>query len=264
MAITGISNYGNVYEGTYSPRQKKESETAKPGSRTEVENSAKREEAVRKTGNEEYLKTIQSQVSAVTLETGMGLNMRKDRKMGTITINPALLEKMQNDSEAEKKYTQLIKDIERAEKTVTAYYNALGGVVERSSHWYIDEDGKYCHFGYVRRDDRLNKKLREEAKKNTEELIARTREKAAEKKEALRETLEKKAEEKKAEEKKAEQDKSGNVEKLLADKLEGGKDGTVLLYSEDIEEIIEAVKKEERAGGNTVEEVVGANLDRRV
>lgn len=147
-----------------------------------------------KCGNEEYLKSLQKKVPYVKLETGFALNMKKDKRAGVITVNPELLKKMQNDPEAAKKYTQTLKDIERAEKTGDAYYNGLGGVVERTSHWYVDEEGNFSHFAYTRRDDRLNKKIRREAQEKSEELIEKNREKAVEarkkRKEALTEKLE--------------------------------------------------------------------------
>lgn len=200
MAITGVGNYGNVYEGIYDIH-KKEADVSgqKRNSETSgVKAEAKKEDEAGRTGNtkgavssRKYLSRLQEKVSYVTLETGYGLNTKRDNKIGTITINPKLLEKMQSDPEAEKKYTQLFKDIERAEKTVAAYYNALGGCVERSSHWYIDENGKYCHFGYVRRDDKLNKKLREETQKNVEKQIEKCRESNRRNAEQLKAQMEK-------------------------------------------------------------------------
>lgn len=180
MAVTGI---GNAYGGIY----------------TEAVN--KQAEASGKVSNEEYLKTLQKKVPYVKLETGFALNMKKDKR-AAITVNPKLLEKMQNDPEAAKKYTQTLKDIERAEKTGDAYYNALGGVVERTSHWYVDENGNFSHFAYTRRDDKLNKKIRKETQEKAEELIEKTREKAVKaRKEQQKETV-KKLEEKRVEEKK--------------------------------------------------------------
>lgn len=194
MAVKGIgSSYSNVYEGAYDVPARK----AAAREKTQGTAATKREiEVGRKQDRKEYLKGLQRQVSDVTLETGSALNMKRDNKMGTVTINPKLLEKMQNDPEAEKKYTQLIKDIERAEQTATAYYNSMGGCVERSSHWYIDENGQYTHFAYTRRDDRLNKKLRKEARENAERLVEKNRERAIEKRKKLKETLEKRLEEK--------------------------------------------------------------------
>ena len=140
------------------------------------------------------------------LEIGSALSMQKDKRAGVITVNPKLLEKMQKDPEAAAQYTQKLKDIERAERTANAYYNSLGGVVERTSHWYVDEEGNHYHFAYTRRDDRLNKKIQEETKKNTEKHIEKTRKKAREKAEKLKEQLEKKAEETKEKEKDHETD----------------------------------------------------------
>ena len=184
------------------------------------------------------------------LEAGFGLSMERDNRRGVLTVNPKLLEKMQNDPEAEKKYTQLMKDIERAEKTVDAYYNALGGCVERTSHTYIDENGKYYHFAYTRRDDRLNKRLRQEAEENAEKLIEKTREKAKEKKKEENTSVPEK------------------VEQLLDKKLEESKDGSLLLYQTDLEMILDAIKEEAGAADlgktETAGTKVGANLDLQV
>lgn len=217
MAISGVGDYGNVYGSMYASRQKGTEALGKSG--TSEASEAKAED------RKGYLSRLQNKVTDVTLETGTVLNMKKDNKIGTLTIHPELLEKMKNDTEAEKKYTQLIKDIERAEQTVGAYYNAIGGVVEHSSHWYIDENGKYCHFGYVRRDDKLSKRLREEAWKNAQERIERTRENTRRRAEELTDSLERKAEE--AREKGKQQEKEGEAKqsgrKPEAMKAEGTK-----------------------------------------
>lgn len=174
MAITSTGIYNNAYEGV-SILQKKET--------------------TKETSNEEYLRGLQKQVPYVTLEVGSALSMQRDKRAGVITVNPKLLEKMKSDPEAAAQYTQKLKDIERAERTVNAYYNSLGGCVERTSHWYVDEEGNHHHFAIIRRDDRFNKKIREEAKKNMEEHIEKTRKKAREKAEELEEKLDEKAEE---------------------------------------------------------------------
>lgn len=198
MAITGIGgNYnGSVYESAYAAQKSVAAQKAEAGKINET--SEVKAEAAKKSSNEEYLKQLQKQTSYITLQIGYGLNTKKDNKVGVVTINPRLLEEMQNNPESEKKYTQTIKDIERAEKTVSAYYDALGGCVEHTSHWYIDENGKYYHFGYVYRDDKLNKRLREEAQKNAEERIEKTRENVRERAEQLAERLEEKAKTKEA------------------------------------------------------------------
>ena len=37
--------------------------------------------------------------------------------------------------------SQRLKDIQRAESAVSSYYNSLGGVTERTSHWQVDDNG---------------------------------------------------------------------------------------------------------------------------
>ena len=70
-----------------------------------------------------------------------------------------------------------LKDIQSAEKAVGSYYNSLGGETRRTSHWHVDDNGNVSHFAYVRRDDKLNEKLREEAEENAQKLIEKNREK---------------------------------------------------------------------------------------
>lgn len=272
MAISSVSNYGAMYESTYALR-KKEADACGQGRSKEAgateagrKNRTSVEERTRTESNQEYLKGLQKKAPYMNLELGTGLSMNRDKRAGVLTINPKLLEKMQNDPEAEKKYTQLVKDIERAEKTGDAYYNALGGVVERTSHWYIDENGKYYHFAYTRRDDKLNKKIRQEAKENAEKLIEKTREKARKKAKELKEQLETKAEEAREEEAKAEGAKEENknqkpseniqtpkdvvaecVEQLLTEKLENSENGEICLNEEDMQPIMEAIREEDAA-----------------
>lgn len=56
---------------------------------------------------------------------------------------------------------QRLKDIQRAESAVSSYHNSLGGVMERTSHWHVDGNGNVSHYAHVRREDKLNEKLRE-------------------------------------------------------------------------------------------------------
>ena len=240
----------------------------------------------------EYMSELAKLVPSMECRVGNGFSSAK--KGRTLTINPKLLEKMQNDPEAEKQYTELIKNIEMAEKTVGAYYNAMGGYVERTSHWYIDENGKYTHFGYVRRDDKLNKKLREEAKKNAEKLVEKNREKVAEKRKRLEEAMKKRLEEKRkeaSEEKASEKEESKEiimneseslqepastvdgikqVVELLEEKHEKSMDGSVFFDTRDMQKIMDAVKGEEQEegqeGGQTAraagrDVTVGASVD---
>ena len=83
MAITGVSNYNSIYENIYAASGK---------------------EAVKKSSNEEYLKSLQKQVSYIKLQTGYGIDTNKDGKVNVVDVNPKLLEKMQNDPKAAKEY----------------------------------------------------------------------------------------------------------------------------------------------------------------
>lgn len=227
-------------------------------------------ESTKTQSTQDYLKALQKKVPYVELETGMSLSMKRDKR-SVIAVNPKLLEKMQNDPEAEKQYTQTLKDIERAEKTVDAYYNALGGVVERTSHWYVDENGKYYHFAYTRRDDKLNKKIREETKKNSEKLIEKTREKSRKKAKELKEKLEEKAEEakeEKAKEENKQQDSSVNTqapdaavmeaaEKMLSKKLEHSENGEIYLNETDMQPVMAAIRKAEDAAAESSARAAG-------
>ncbi|MDE7367339.1 MAG: hypothetical protein K2N24_08285 [Lachnospiraceae bacterium] len=261
MAISSVGNYGAMYENAYAS-QKKETGVSRQGRSGETAVTGKNsqtgtEESTKTQSTQEYLKGLQKKVPYVELETGWGLSMKRDKR-SAITVNPKLLEKMQNDPEAEKKYTQTLKDIERAEKIGDAYYNALGGVVERTSHWYVDENGKYYHFAYTRRDDKLNKKIREEAKKNTEELIEKTREKAREKRKELEERLAEKSEE-------AKDIVAERMEQMLTEKLEASENGEIYLDEKDMEPVMEAIREEENASSaGTGRNESGTKVDLKV
>lgn len=254
MTITGVNNYGNAFENTYvSQKREQRNETddleISEGKKTETIRDTKETKDI---SNQNYLAKLQEKVPCLELEQGFGLSTKRDNRT-TLMIHPKLLEKMQNDSEAEKKYTQTIKDIERAERTATAYYNALGGCVERTSHWYMDENGNYCHFAYTRRDDKLNEKLREEAKENAEKQIEKNRENARKKAKQLAEKLEEKA------------------EKQLLKKIESAENREVILNEDKSRIIVETIKEvkeqseKESPGSETADKKrAGSNVDIKI
>lgn len=115
----------------------------------------------------------------------------------------------------------------------------MQGFTTKISHWYIDENGKASHFGYHVREDKLSPKLREKRRKNAENLIERTKEKAAKKKEELDKVLEEK--------KTVQEDEnlcSDKVEKLIKEKINNSKSGIIYFDNEDIESIMNAVKEQ--------------------
>lgn len=153
----------------------------------------------------------------------------------TLTVNPKLLEKMQNDLATEKEMKELIKGVE-AKNRIAESYNKMTGRTTVFSHDWIDANGKFHSFSQTIRKDELNEKLRKEAQENAEERIEKSREKARE-----------------------------NAEQLLEEKMAASKDGTIYLNDTDMKTIIEAAQEGD-AGKSTVKDQpqVGANLDLKI
>ena len=215
----------------------------------------------------EYADELAKLVPSVDFMVGNGCSSAKSGK--TLTINPKLLEKMQNDPEQAKETKELIRGVESAMNLIDSINKASGWTVVYK-HSYIDENGKYHSVGHYRNDFMLNMsdKLREERKKNSEKLLERAKEKAAEKKEKLEETLEEK-QAAEAEEVTAEKTEGGSAynkaEQLINEKMAASKDGTIYLSDADMKTIIEA-SQEEDAGKTTVKDQpqVGTNLDLKI
>ena len=238
-----------------------------------VANSVKKKDTENASGNSktkstvEYMKELEKLAPSVEFKVGNSYQTAKSGK--TLTINPQLLEKMQNDPEQVKETKELIRGVESATKLMDGIYKSSGwNVVYR--HSYIDENGKYCAIACVRNDFMLNMsdKLREERKKNSEELIEKTKEKAAEKEEKIEEALEEKKAadtEEGIAEKVEDRSAYNKAEQLLEEKMAASKDGTIYLNDTDMKTIIEAAQEED-AGKTIVKEQtqVGANLDLKI
>ena len=265
MAITGVGNYSSVYENTYALSRK---ETAKKEETKETAATQKNAETAKSGGNEEYLKNLQKQVPYIKLQTGYGLNTSNDSKVNVVSVNPKLLEKMQNDPQAAKEYTQRLKDVESATKWVDNFEKSMGYTAV-CRHGYVDENGNFSSFAVVVRKDEMNEKLRKEAQENAEERIEKSREKARENAEKLEEKAEEAKESEKSEEKKVVKEEGtatpNKAEKLLEEKMAASKDGTIYLDDTDMKTIIEAVQEED-AGKTTVKDQpqVGVNLDLKI
>lgn len=233
----------------------------------ETEKTQETAESSKSRSTTEYANELAKLVPSVDFKVGNGCSSAKSGK--TLTINPKLLEKMQNDPEQAKETKELIRGVESAMNLIDSINKASGWTVVYK-HSYIDENGKYHSVGHYRNDGmlKLSDKLREERKKNSEKLLERAKEKAAEKKEKLEETFEeKKAAE--AEEVTAEKTEGGSAynkaEQLINEKMAASKDGTIYLNDTDMKTIIEAAQEEE-AGKNVVKDQpqVGANLDLKI
>ena len=265
MAITGVGNYSSVYENTYALSRK---ETAKKEETKETAATQKNAETAKSGGNEEYLKNLQKQVPYIKLQTGYGLNTSNDSKVNVVSVNPKLLEKMQNDPQAAKEYTQRLKDVESATKWVDNFEKSMGYTAV-CRHGYVDENGNFSSFAVVVRKDEMNEKLRKEAQENAEERIEKSREKACENAEKLEEKAEEAKESEKSEEKKVVKEDGtatpNKAEQVINEKMAASKDGTIYLNDTDIRTIIEAAQEKD-AGKTTVKDQpqVGANLDLKI
>lgn len=211
----------------------------------------------------EYANELSKLVPSVDFKVGNSFSTAKNGK--TLTVNPKLLEKMQNDPETEKEMKELIKGVESAVNMLESVNKASGWTVVYK-HCYIDENGKCRSIAYLRNDFMLNMsdKLREERRENSEKLIEKTKEKAAEKKEELAETLEEKKEAKEddADGKVEEKSTPNKAKQLLNEKLAASKEGMIYLNDTDIRTMIEAAKEDHTGKANTKQQAsVGANLD---
>lgn len=255
MAMELTSNYGS-YTAQSMAGNSATSGTGKKETEKTAEKTAERAGSSKTKSTAEYANELAKLVPSVEFKLGTTFSSAKSGK--TLTVNPQLLEKMQNDPEKEKEMKELIKGVELAVNRLDSAMNAIGWSVV-FKHDYIDEDGKYRQICLVRNDFMLNMsdKLREERRKNSEKLIERSKEKAAEKKEELQEVLGEKQTEK--EDRKVVPDE---VTQLFKEKIAASKEGMVYLYDTDIRTILEAAKEEDEEKPAVKEAVrPGANLD---
>lgn len=254
MAMEITNNYSS-----YAAKGMAGNSAAGSTKKKETENTSETTGISKSKSTTEYANKLAKLVPSVEFRVGNACVSDKSGK--SLTVNPKLLEKMQNDPEKEKNMKDMIKGVESMSRLAESIAKATGWTIVYQ-HSYIDENGKYHCRMQTRNDFMLNMsdKLREERRKNSEKLIEKTKEKAAEKKEKLEETLE---------EKKAEKAEDGSAydkaEQLINEKMAASKDGTIYLNDTDIRTIIEAAQKD-NAGTATVKEQahVGANLDLKV
>ncbi len=139
-----------------------------------------------------YTKELEKLVPSVEFRIGnAGVSAQSGK---TLTVNPKLLEKMQNDPKTKKDMEDMIKGVESMTKLAESFTKASGWTTVYR-HSYIDENGKYHCIAQTRNDGmlKLSDELREERKKNSKELLEKSKEKAAEKREELQEAARKNA-----------------------------------------------------------------------
>ena len=275
MEITNnYSTYENIYATQKQQTEKKQAASGKETSETAA--AQKNSEA----GNDKaksvasYVKKLEKLVPSVEFRVGNACLSAQSGK--SLTVNPKLLEKMQNDPKTKKDMEDMIKGVESMSKLAENLAKASGWTIVYQ-HSYIDENGKY-HCRMQGRNDgmlKLSDKLREERRRNSEKLIEKSKEKAAEKEKELEgnkiETEEKKADE--------EQEKSGitivkentlleKAEQMILEKLENSEKGEIYLDDDDMQKVIEVAREQEekeavKKQGNHANPV-GANLDLQI
>ena len=98
MAIMGMGNYNNVYENRYTASKKITTEKQETTQTTKNNKSET---------TSDYAAKLAKLVPSVEFKVGNGFSTAKTGK--TLTVNPKLIEKMQNDPEQEKETMELIK-----------------------------------------------------------------------------------------------------------------------------------------------------------
>ena len=257
MAMEITNNYSRVYQSTYASQKQQEAKKEAVSKAGTKEKAATQKNTGAANDSSEYFKQLAKLAPSVEFRIGNTFSTAKSGK--TLTINPALLKKMQNDPEQEKETMELIKGVEFMTKLMDGIYKASGKTVV-FRHSYIDENGKYRAYSCVKSDDRMSKKLREERRKNFEKFTAKTKEKAAKRKEELQKSLEEKRAEKR-------EDKTSKAEKLINDKIFASKDGRIYMDDAEFREILDAMKEDsaDTNKANTKEQpAASVNLDLQV
>lgn len=254
MAMEVMSSYGS-YAAQYMAGNSIASGIKKNDTEqtTETANSSKSKSTA------DYASELAKLVPSVDFGVGSAVSSAKSGK--TLTINPQLLKKMQNDPAQEKETKELIRGVESAMNLIDSITKASGWTCVYK-HSYIDENGKYHSVGHYRNDFMINMsdKLREERRVNSERLIEKAKEKAAKREEELKESLKEKEAEK------GEESTAYNkAEQILKEKMADSKDGMIYLYDTDIKPIIEAIKEDETGIAAAKKQTqVGSNLDLQV
>jgi len=279
MEITNnYSTYENIYATQKQQTEKKQAASGKETSETvdAQKNSKVGNDKTKSTAD--YAKKLEKLVPSVEFRVGNACVSAQSGK--SLTVNPKLLEKMQNDPKTKKDMEDMIKGVESMSKLAESLTKASGWTIVYQ-HSYIDENGKY-HCRMQTRNDgmlKLSDKLREERRENSEKLIEKTKEKAAEKEKELEETLEENKTEIAEKNTDGEQEKSGIVtvkgntllekaEQILLEKLENSENGEIYLDDDDMQKVLEAAREQEekeavKKQGNHANPV-GANLDLQI
>ena len=133
MAMEITNNYSS-----YAAQSMAGSNAASSTKKKETENTSETTGNSKSRSTSDYVNELAKLVPSVELKVGNSFSTAKSGK--TLTINPQLLEKMQNDPEKEKEMKELIKGVESAVNMLDSVMNASGWSVV-FKHDYIDENG---------------------------------------------------------------------------------------------------------------------------
>ncbi len=184
----------------------------------------------------DYLNSLKSLAPNMAFEIGSSLNMKNDGKTNTLTINPKLLEKMQNDPEQAKETSELLRGIEQAKSFVDSYMAARGRET-KFCHWYVDENGKACHIALYGPKN-PGKSFTREFQKKSEEIAQKRMERRRTQKEL-------------AEKQKTKEASSGRAGQLLTKKLTDSMNGVISLNHKDLRAILTEIQENRANTGKT-------------
>ena len=149
----------NNYSG-YTAQGMAESSAAGSTKKKEEEKISKSAGSGKSETTTDYMSKLEKLAPSVEFRIGNTFSSAKSGK--TLTINPKLLEKMQNDPEKEKEMKELIQGVE-AMTMLSESLNKTSGWKTVYRHSYIDENGKYCHVALTRNEHgyKMSEKLRQ-------------------------------------------------------------------------------------------------------
>lgn len=125
----------------------------------------------------DYARELAKLAPSVQVKVGGTFSSAKSGK--TLTLDPGLLNKMQHDPKMAKDMKDMIKGVEFITKFVDGLYKSSGKMLVYR-HSFIDADGKYRCISRVKdgRSYQMSVKLRQKRQKNSQKLIAKSRDKA--------------------------------------------------------------------------------------
>ena len=270
MAMEISNNYN------YATQSIMESNTANSTKKKETEKITETAGSSKAKQTTDYANRLAKLVPSADFRIGNACSSAKSGK--SLTVNPKLLEKMQNDPEKEKDMKDLIKGVEFMTKLSESIAKASGWTIVYQ-HSYIDENGKYYLRMQTRNDGmlKLSDKLRKERQENSEKLIEKSKEKAVEKREALQEALEDNKTETEDKKTDGEQENSGVVivkndtplekaEQMLLEKINHSENDEIYLDDNDMQAIIKAAKEDAKEQPNKAKtpHAAGGNFDMQI